>query len=143
MVVYFDSSAIVKLVMDEPGRELAVTLTEMATTSATARLTYPECHAALAAAARARRLDQPGLQAALAKVRTFDERTNLIDLDQALGREAGRLAERHALRGYDAVHLATALTLQRPRHPVIFATWDRRLHQAAFDAGLTPAPAVL
>lgn len=33
----------------------------------------------------------------------------LIGIDWSLARHAGELAEVHGLRGYDAVHLATAL----------------------------------
>ncbi len=34
-----------------------------------------------------------------------------ISVDAALARAAGELAERRALRGYDAVHLASALSI--------------------------------
>lgn len=143
MVVYFDASALLKLVIEEPGRDDVQALAAVATIAATARVTYPECHAALAAIRRNQRLNQDELLVALAGIQKIDDRLQVVELDRPLARHAGDLAERHGLRGFDAIHLATALTLQRPRHPVIFATWDRRLHQAAFDAGLTPAPAVL
>src|SRR6201999_2901363 len=46
-----------------------------------------------------------------------------------LARAAGELAERHALRGYDAVHLASALAIED--EGLVVATWDRDLATAA------------
>jgi len=50
---------------------------------------------------------------------------------------AGDLADGVGLRGYDAVHLATAL-LAGPAD-VLFATWDSALAEAAAGAGLVTA----
>jgi uncharacterized protein len=62
-------------------------------------------------------------------------------LVQVNGREAGQLARSHALRGADAVHLASALAIDDP--DLIIAVWDRRLHTGAVTAGLHIAPADL
>lgn len=53
----------------------------------------------------------------------------MIGLDDALARAAGALAEQHALRGYDAVHLASAIAIADP--DLVMATWDRDLAAAA------------
>jgi len=53
----------------------------------------------------------------------------VIGLDATLARAAGELAERHALRGYDAVHLASAIAIEDP--DLVMATWDRDLAAAA------------
>jgi uncharacterized protein len=53
----------------------------------------------------------------------------LVEVTRRVEQEAGDLAERHALSGFDAVHLASALTIAVM--PVVVATWDVRLHQAA------------
>ena len=52
----------------------------------------------------------------------------MIGVDAALARAAGDLAERHALRGYDAVHLASAIAIDDPG--LVMATWDRNLAAA-------------
>jgi predicted nucleic acid-binding protein len=52
---------------------------------------------------------------------------------------AGQLALTYALRGADAVHLASALAIGDPG--LILAAWDRRLHAGAQAAGLQTAPA--
>jgi hypothetical protein len=53
----------------------------------------------------------------------------------------GELAARHALRGADAVHLASALAVGDSE--LIVAVWDRRLHAGAQATGLRVAPADL
>jgi predicted nucleic acid-binding protein len=64
---------------------------------------------------------------------------DVIGLDATLARAAGELAERHALRGYDAVHLASALAIDDPR--LVMATWDRDLAAAAAQhRTVIPAP---
>ena len=54
---------------------------------------------------------------------------------------AASLAWEYGLRGYDAVHLATALLWQETiGEPVTLATFDRQLWQAGDQAGLTTWP---
>ena len=53
-------------------------------------------------------------------------------------RHAGDLAERHALRGYDAVHLASALAAAAD--DAVLVTWDDDLGRAARAEGLAIVP---
>jgi uncharacterized protein len=62
----------------------------------------------------------------------------LVGVDEALARHAGELADEGAVRGYDAVHLASALSLGAGE--TILVTWDRDLSNAAVDTGLAVAP---
>ena len=50
--------------------------------------------------------------------------TRAVELTAAVERHAGQLARAHALRGADAVHLASALAIGDPE--LIIAAWDRR-----------------
>ena len=56
-IVYFDSSAFVKLVVEEEGSDLAAARWDGCDATVSSRLAYPEVRAALAAAGRAHRLD--------------------------------------------------------------------------------------
>ena len=62
----------------------------------------------------------------------------IVELDPAVARVAGDVAERFELRALDAVHLASALALGG-RETVVM-TWDRTLAAAAAIAGLGIAP---
>ena len=67
--------------------------------------------------------------------------TRPVKLTAAVGQDAGHLARTHALRGADAVHLASALAISDP--DLVIAVWDRHLLAGARAAGLRVAPAQL
>jgi len=129
LIVYFDTSALIKLVFDEPGSDVAAELWDRAAAVMASQLIYPEARAAVAAAHRSGRLGARTLRNAVRSIDALCEELGVIGLDAALARVAGDLAERHALRGYDAVHLASALAIDDP--DLVMATWDRDLAAAA------------
>lgn len=141
MLVVFDSSALVKLLVEEAGSELAVRLWDEADALMASRLVVPEVAAALHAAHRSRRLDTPSLRAALETWAGYLPALRMVELSPARARQAADLTVEHALAGADAVHLASALVLD-DADPVL-AVWDRRLHAAARAAGVRTAPAAL
>jgi predicted nucleic acid-binding protein len=102
-------------------------------------LVYPEGRATLAAARRSSRLGKKDHARALADFEDVVSDLALIGVDEPLARNAGALAEEFELRGYDAVHLATALALVE--NEVTLVTWDGDLAEAAIEAGLPIAPA--
>jgi predicted nucleic acid-binding protein len=137
-VAYFDSSALVKLVIEETGSEDAAMLWDGADSVLTSRVGHPEIRAALSAAHRAARLDDDAYERAKAAWEALRAALRLVELTPQIETDAGELAERHPLSGFDAVHLASALTLAAV--PVIVATWDARLLVAAQTAGLDTLP---
>ena len=140
-LVYFDSSALVKLLVEEPGSDLAAELWDGCDAALSSRLAYPEVRAALAAAERNHDLNPPDLAAVRADWDRFWVAVRPVELSAAVEREAGEMAERHTLRGGDAVHLASALAISSP--DLIVAVWDHRLHAAAGAEHLSLAPADL
>lgn len=138
-VIYFDSSALVKLLVEEAGSELAAELWDGCDAAVSSRLAYPEVKAALAAAGRNHDLDPAGQAAAEHAWEEYWSATRPVELTRAVEQSAGQLTARHALRGADAVHLASALAVGQPG--IILAAWDRRLRDGAYAAGLTVTPA--
>lgn len=136
-VAYFDSSAMVKLLVEEDGSDLASELWSAADAVAASRIAYPEVRAALAAALRTGRLDPLGRRSAEKRWETFWAATRVVELTPALARHAGRLAGEHALRGADAIHLASALALGQG---TVVVVWDMQLRGGARRAGLRTAP---
>ena len=137
MRLYLDTSAIVQLYVDEDGSSLVRKAIEEAETVATSLVTYVEGRAAFSRRCRERILvtsDHDRI------VRDFDrewDRYFVIDVTHALIKSAGKLADRHALRGYDAIHLASAdFFREKIREPVTFGCWDSRLEAAARRQGL-------
>ena len=140
-LVYFDASAFVKLVVEELGSDLAAQLWDGCDAAVASRLAYPEVRAALAAATRNHDLDEDELEAAEQVWEQYWAATRPVELTAVVSHHAGRLAREHALRGADAVHLASALAIGDPE--LIVAGWDRRLHTGAQAVGLRVAPARL
>ena len=137
-LVYFDSSAFVKLVVEEAGSDLAADMWDGCDAALASRLAYPEVRAALAAAGRNHDLHDAGLRAAERAWEEYWAAVRRVELTAAVERHAGQLARRHALRGADAVHLASALAIGDPE--LIVAVWDQRLHAGARAARLRVAP---
>jgi uncharacterized protein len=139
--VYFDASASVKLVAEEDGSELAAELWDGCDAAIASRLAYPEVRAALAAAGRNHDLDSAQLLDAEEAWEQYWAATRPVELTAAVEKHAGDLATSYALRGADAVHLASALAVGDG--DLVVAVWDRRLHTGARAAGLRVAPAEL
>jgi predicted nucleic acid-binding protein len=115
---------------------LASTLWRSGEPAASSILAYPEGRAGLAAANRAGRIDKETYARSLAEFEALDEELISIGIDEHLARSAGDKAAQFGLRGYDAVHLATALNLGGE---LVVVTWDKDLHRAAEATGLTVA----
>jgi predicted nucleic acid-binding protein len=140
-LVYFDSSALVKLLVQEDGSDLAADLWDSCDAALASRLAYPEVRAALTAADRHHDLSDDDLDTAERAWEQYWAAVRPVELTAAVERRAGQLARSYALRGADAVHLASALALGDPE--LIIAVWDRRLHAGAASAELRVAPAQL
>jgi hypothetical protein len=139
--VYFDASALVKLLVEESGADLAAELWDGCDAPVSSRLAYPEVCAALAAAARNHALTEREADAAGRSWEEFWAAIRPVELNVSVQRHAGELTRRCALRGADAVHLASALAVGDPE--LVVAVWDRRLHAGVRTSGLRVAPAVL
>jgi predicted nucleic acid-binding protein len=140
-LVYFDSSALVKLLVEEEGTALASELWDGCDAALSSRLAYPEVRAALAASRRNSDLTARELRTAERSWEDFWDAIRPVELSPTVEYDAGQLAARRALRGADAVHLASALAVGA--RDLVVAVWDRRLHAGAVAELLTVAPARL
>jgi predicted nucleic acid-binding protein len=125
-------------VFDEPGSELAAELWDRAKSVVSSQLVYPEARAAAAAARRGGRINSAMLRRAVDRIDGLCAELDVIGLDPDLAHTAGELAEAHGLRGYDAVHLATVLSIHVDA--MLLATWDGDLARAAVAAGCSVSP---
>ncbi len=138
-IAYFDSSAFVKLLVAEDGSDLAAELWDDADTVVTSRLAYPEVAAALSAARRDSRLAAAAETKARRDWNQFWGDTRVVELTGGVASDAAALTRRFTLGGADAVHLASALVVAEV--DLLVASWDRRLREAAANAGLNVVPA--
>lgn len=138
-LVYFDSSALVKLVIEEDGSDIAAALWDGCDAALCSRIGYPEVRAALAAAQRNHRLDEASGRAAGDAFENYWAAVRPIELTTTVAVHAGELSATHALPSADVIHLASALVLGQDH--LVFAGWDVRLREGAAAAGLHVAPA--
>lgn len=137
MIAYFDTSSFVPLLVDEPASQTCNRLWDESTRVVSARLLYAEARAALAQAERLGRIDPAARTDAVVDLdRTIDELDH-VEITERLVRSAGELAEQHGLRGYDAVHLASAMSIADDN--TVMVVGDNALADAAESLGLAVA----
>ncbi len=137
MTIYFDTSALLKLYVTEEYSPVVHQWLAEATTVATSLVSYVEARSALARRRRERTLSGMKEQELVQLLDADWSRYRHVDVTESLVNEAGTLAATHALRTYDAIHLASALELQEKLgRPVTFAAFDQPLNRAAKKVGL-------
>jgi predicted nucleic acid-binding protein len=130
--VYFDTSAFLKILILEPGSPTAVRAWRVADSVTCSRLLHVEARAALAMARRQGRLSAAQHAQAKGALNAYWQDLYVLEVTEPVVEDVGDLAEGVALRGYDAVHLASAL-----RSGVdVLITADIEMVQAARNRGL-------
>ncbi len=142
---FFDSSAIVKRYIVETGSVWVDGLLDpaMNNRSYLARIAGAEVVAAITRRARGNSISAIDAAHAVANFkRDYANIFNFVEVTPPLISSAITFAERHALRGYDAVQLAAAMEASRARAaagltPLTVVTADLELLAAAQSEGLT------
>jgi uncharacterized protein len=129
---YLDTSALIKRFVAEKGSPLVQTLVTRKGPIATAKITYAEVYAGLTRKLREGHLSDASYALAC---RHFEAdwqayiRVELQDDTLFLARD---LIRRHPLRGFDAIHLASAISLKNALgEDITFAAADERVLRAA------------
>jgi predicted nucleic acid-binding protein len=134
MIAYLDTSAIVPLLIDEPGSALCRRIWEAADIVSCSRLGYVEAAAALAQATRLGRITGAQRSAATELLDHAWAAVDVLPVEESLVREAAALTVDLPLRGHDAVHCAAALRLAALG--VTAVSGDHQLLAAWRDRGL-------
>ena len=142
MILYLDTSALVKLLVEEPESELVVQLTEVSDTVVTSRIAYVEARSALARRRREKVLDAETHAHALKSLTQLWANLVTVELDEF---RAGDLTGTHDLRAFDAIHLASALIVRAHARdvPFHFCSFDVRQRVAAAAEHLDVVPPVI
>lgn len=144
MIVYVDSSALVKRYLAETASAQVETLLAEAAVIGTSLISRAEVAAALAKAVRVNWLTRELAGQLLRVFRAQWSDLLVVEVTEAVVAQADTLAWEHGLRGYDAVHLASALLWQNGLgEAVTLATFDRQLWEAAQLIGLEVWPTEL
>ena len=137
MILYVDTSALVKLYVPEPESSAVQQLVESAEIAAISLVAYAEAFPALARKRRERAVDLKDYRRIIKEFNDDWDNYFIVDITEPLVRRAGQLAEKHGLRGYDAIQLSSALLMhEESRQVVSFCCFDERLLRAGRREGL-------
>jgi predicted nucleic acid-binding protein len=137
VIVYFDTSAFVPLLVVEAGTPAGRELWEAADEVAASRLLYVEAAAALARAHRLGRMTSRQHRASITALDDLWQDFRVLEVDDAVVVRAAELADRCALRGYDAVHCASAERIDAP--DLVIASGDKEVLGACAVLGIATA----
>jgi predicted nucleic acid-binding protein len=140
MKLYVDTSDLFKLYVEESGSRAIEALAATAETMHTSRVAYAEFRGSVARARRNHRVSEVAYKEAVTNFENSWLTYSISEVTEPLVSLAGDLAAKHFLRGFDAIHLASAVTLQHELgEPMTFSAADERLMEAARAEGLLVA----
>ncbi len=125
MNIYLDTSAVIPVLIAESSSEICRRLWENADRRLSSMLSYVEVAAALAMAERQRRISAAEHDEAWANFNDIWPDVHVVELTGELAASAASLARSLELRGYDAVHCASAVAVNDSE--LVAAAGDNRL----------------
>lgn len=137
MILYLDTSSLVKIFAEETGSETIHRLASGASVLVTSAIAYVEARSAFARKRRLGECTEIQFRESLTRFESDWPGFVAVDATVQLIRTAGDMAEKHSLRAYDAVHLASALAVNGVGGTeVTFSSADHELRTAAQNEGL-------
>jgi len=131
-VTYLDTSALVKRFVLEAGSSKVQSLLADDEPIASATIAYAELYSGLTRRHREGVLSRLQYRLACRRVERDWMAVVKVELGADILASARELIQRHGLRAFDAIHLASALGLQAAANePVTFVAADQRLLRAA------------
>ena len=137
MILFCDTSALLKLYVVESESDALKVLVQEAEAVAVCRIAWAEAYATLSRRAREVPEDNSLIEQAKAALAYDWPHFVVLEIDQPLVELAGEYADTFALRGYDSIQLAAAFEAGRiSQTPIFFACFDTRLNKAAKLLGM-------
>jgi len=130
--LYLDTSSLVKLYVEETASADVQGLVGSAEVTGTSLVAYAEARAAFARRFRESAFSSKDYKRLRSRFESDWKNFLSIHVSREVVRMAGDLAEKHGLRGFDAIHLASAMTLrEKLASPVTFSCYDSQLQNAS------------
>ncbi|MCF8084311.1 MAG: type II toxin-antitoxin system VapC family toxin [Deltaproteobacteria bacterium] len=141
MILYLDTSALVKRYFLEPYTDDIISKWKSAHQIVTSFVTYAETMASIYRKKREARLQK-------SVIRSIEESFYQdwlsfvrVEVNDDLNEYISHLVQAYPLRGFDAVHLASAMVVrERIPHGFVFACFDSSLVRAARSEGMETFP---
>lgn len=131
-MIYFDTSALIKRFVTEKGSTFVQRVMAKESLVATATVAYAEIYAGLTRKLRDGHLSKAEYTLVCRQFERDWPAYIRVELRGEILQLARELVQRHALRGFDAIHLASAISLKAGLdEDVTFAAADERLLRAS------------
>lgn len=140
MILYLDTSVLVKRYFREDASEAVISLWAAADELVTSSVAFAETLASFHRKKRESEANTDPVREALTSFRMEWPGFIRVEVNEGLNPHIARVIEKHPLRGFDAIHLASALLIhEQLGDELLFASFDHRLMEAAEAEGLSAA----
>ena len=137
MLLYLDTSNLVKLYVEEEDSTEVANLVVSSKATATSLIAYAESRSAFARRYKEKAFTRREYEELITSFNADWENYLILRVQTDVVMKAGYLAEKHGLRGFDAIHLSSALRLKEEvSEDVVFSCSDHILRKAAHQEGL-------
>jgi uncharacterized protein len=134
LIIYLDTSSLVKLYVEEDHADKVREWVEEAELAGTCRVAYPETISALDKRFRSGDLSKQDYEFLIDAFSKDWRHFVVLDFNEI---ESAGLVRKYGLRGFDAVHLSSAIMMRRDADlDLCFSCFDEKLNKAATAEGL-------
>ena len=141
MILYLDTSALVKRYFHEPYSEEVLSRWQEAAEIATSSVAYAEVMASFYRKKRETAFEDALMEEIVRNFRTDWHSFIRIQVNDELNEYIDKAIEAHPLRGFDAIHLASAMIMHENfQDRLLFACFDQKVTQAAQKEGIQTFP---
>jgi predicted nucleic acid-binding protein len=139
VILYLDTSSLVKLYINEADSEEIREVVAQAEMIVTCRITFPEFYSALTRRRNCNEISSKDYEKLCHAFESDWERISILDFDE---RRAGSLVRKHGLRGADSIHLSSLMQIAGvvEKLEVAFSSCDMKLNAAAVAEGFLLSP---
>jgi len=142
MILYLDASALLKKYFKEIGSRDVIAKWKEASGIVTSTVTYAETMASIYRKKREVNTKDKIFRRVIHSFQEDWQSLIHVAVTNDLNEMINRLLDSHPLRGFDAIHLASALIVsENVQEDFLFACFDRRLNEAAQAEALKTLPA--
>ena len=141
MILYLDTSALVKRYFEEPYTEAVITKWREAKEIVTSSAAYAESMAVFYRKQREAAIDDALIEQIVSDLRTDWSSFIRIQVNDELNEYIDKAIASYPLRGFDAIHLASAMIMhEKFQADLLFSCFDQKLSQAAQAEGIRTFP---
>lgn len=141
MIAYFDTSALVKFYIFEEGSDIVKSIIEESESVVTSKIAYIESLSVFSRLKREGIITEKEYRKLLKSFITDWDSYVTVEVTDRILKISGHLVELYSLRGFDALHLSSALFVQREiGEDMTFVCYDMRLWRAAVEESFKVIP---